>query len=100
MMMSESTIRNALGRLQDEPDNEQAWNELRSTLGYTSEQGTVDPGGMGVTELGSLLEAARRAHEMRREYDAVAELLEIEAALASGERKADLVAELARLLDD
>jgi tetratricopeptide (TPR) repeat protein len=47
-----------------------------------------------------LLEAARRAHEMRREYDAVAELLEIEAALATGDRQADLVAELARLRDD
>jgi len=98
--MSESTIRSALGVLQDEPDNEQAWNDLRSALGYTPANGKVDPGEMGAAELASLLEAARRAHEMRREYDAVAQLLEIEAALAEGDRKVDLVAELARLRDD
>src|SRR5262249_38798712 len=33
-------------------------------------------------------------------YDAVAELLEMEAALASGDRQAELVAELARIRDD
>ena len=64
--MSANTIRNALGVLQDEPDNEQAWNELRSALGYAGADGTVDPGEMGASELASLLEAARRAHEMRR----------------------------------
>ncbi|MBX3189348.1 MAG: tetratricopeptide repeat protein [Labilithrix sp.] len=37
---------------------------------------------------------------MRREYDAVADLLEIEAALATGPREADLVSELARVRDD
>ena len=103
--MSANTIRNALGILQDEPDNEQAWTELRSALGYSSEaseQGaaTVDPGEMGAVELASLLEAARRAHEMRREYEAVADLLEIEAALATGDREAELVSELARIRDD
>lgn len=98
--MSANTIRNALGVLQDEPDNEQAWTDLRTALGYTSEEATVDPGEMGATELAGLLEAARRAHEMRREYEAVAELLEIEAALATGERQAELVAELARVRDD
>jgi tetratricopeptide (TPR) repeat protein len=98
--MSESTIRSALGVLQDEPDNEQAWTDLRSALGYTPANGTVNPGEMGAVELASLLEAARRAHEMRREYEAVASLLEIEAALAEGDRRVDLVAELARLRDD
>lgn len=98
--MSANTIRNALGVLQDEPDNEQAWSELRSALGYSSGQGSVDPGELGATELASLLEAARRAHEMRREYEAVAELLEIEAALATGDREAELVEELARVRDD
>ncbi|OJY31236.1 MAG: hypothetical protein BGO98_46070 [Myxococcales bacterium 68-20] len=98
--MSANTIRNALGVLQDEPDNEQAWNELRSALGYAGADGTVDPGEMGASELASLLEAARRAHEMRREYEAVADLLEIEAALATGEREAELALELARVRDD
>lgn len=98
--MSANTIRNALGFLQDEPDNEQAWSELRSALGYSGADGTVDPGEMGASELASLLEAARRAHEMRREYEAVADLLEIEAALATGEREAELALELARVRDD
>lgn len=98
--MSERTIRNALGVLQDEPDNEHAWTELRSAVGFTPERGSVDPGAMGAEELARLLEAARRAHEMRREYEAVAELLEIEAALAAGDRRAELVGELARVRDD
>lgn len=98
--MTANTIRNALGILQDEPDNEQAWTDLREALGFTSEEGTVDPGELGADELGELLAAARKAHEMRREYDAVADLLEIEVALATGEREADLVAELARVRDD
>lgn len=98
--MSANTIRERLGILQDEPDNEQAWSELREALGYSTEEGTIDPGELGVEELAQLLEAARKAHEMRREYDAVGDLLEIEAALATGEREADLVAELARVRDD
>ena len=60
--MSAKTIRNALGVLQDEPDNEQAWSDLRETLGFSSEEGTVDPGELGAEELGDLLEAARKAH--------------------------------------
>ena len=98
--MSAKTIRNALGILQDEPDNDQAWTELYKALGFKAPEGKIDPGNLGADELGQLLQAARKAHEMRREYDAVANLLEIEAALASGEREAELVAELARLRDD
>ncbi|HEY8077097.1 MAG TPA: tetratricopeptide repeat protein, partial [Labilithrix sp.] len=98
--MSQSTIRNALGILQDEPDNEQAWSDLREALGFTAGDATIDPGDLGANDLATLLEAARKAHEMRREYEAVADLLEIEAALATGEREAALVAELARVRDD
>lgn len=98
--MSDSTIRSALGVLQDEPDNEQAWSDLKSAVGYSAEEGKAHPKGVDVTELGSLLEAARRAHEMRREYDAVAELLEIETALATGDRQIELAFELARVRDD
>lgn len=98
--MTANTIRNALGVLQDEPDNDQAWSDLRATLGFTSGEGTIDPGELGLDELARLLEAARQAHEMRREYDAVADLLDIEAALATGEREAEIVAELARVRDD
>jgi len=98
--MTESTIRERLGILQDEPDNEQAWTELREALGFTSEEGAVDPGELGAEQLAELLAAARQAHEMRREYDAVADLLEIEAALATGERECELVRELARVQDE
>ena len=102
--MSDNGIRNALGILQDEPDNEQAWSELRESLGYSAEGGTLDTGKMVPDELARLLEAARKAHEMRREHEAVAELLEIEAALAASmkatERESELVAELARVRDD
>lgn len=98
--MSANTIRSALGVLQDEPDNEQAWKELREALGFSTDEGTVDPGELGADELASLLQAAREAHDMRREHEAVADLLEIEAALATGEREADLVAELARVRDE
>jgi tetratricopeptide (TPR) repeat protein len=106
--MSANTIRNALGVLQDEPDNDQAWSDLRAALGYSpsgvnGEDGTVETGELGLEELAQLLEAARQAHEMRREYEAVADLLAIEAALAKrlgGEREADLVAELASIRDD
>src|SRR4051794_5000937 len=100
--MTANTIRNALGVLQDEPDNDEAWRDLRQALGYTSEpDGTVDPGELGAEELADLLGAARQAHEMRREYEAVGDLLEIEAALARGsDREPELVAELAGVRDD
>lgn len=98
--MTANTIRHALGVLQDEPEHETAWSELREALGYVAD-GEVNPGDIGTAELASLLEAARQAHEMRREYEAVAKLLEIEAALARGtEREAELVAQLASLRDE
>ncbi|MGO9837833.1 MAG: tetratricopeptide repeat protein [Polyangiaceae bacterium] len=90
--MSAKTIKSALGLLQDDPDNEPAWTQLRSELG-------ADPG-MSAAELEKLLEAARRAHEARREYEAVARFLEIEASVAGGGREIDLLAERARVLDE
>jgi len=101
--MTANTIRTALGVLQDEPDNDQAWTDLREALGFTADQASVDSGELSPEELGQLLAAARQAHEMRREYEAVADLLEIEAALAkriSPEREAELVAALANIEDD
>src|SRR5580704_17927046 len=94
--MSAKTIKSALGLLQDDPDNGKAWQDLRGELSGDA--------GMSPAELAKLLEAARRAHEGRRELDAVAKLLELEVAVASsaGEegRKGELLAELARVLDD
>ena len=55
--MSAKTIKTALGLLQDDPENAEAWQGLRNQ--------TRDPG-MDGDELRKLLEAARRAHEARR----------------------------------
>jgi tetratricopeptide (TPR) repeat protein len=91
--MSAKTIKSALGQLQDDPDHAQAWRELRADV-------EGDPG-MSPEELHKLLEAARRAHEGRREVEAVARLLDIESvASRGGPREAELVAELARVLDE
>jgi tetratricopeptide (TPR) repeat protein len=91
--MSAKTIKSALGLLQDDPDQTQAWQQLRAEV-------EGDPG-MDPEELGKLLEAARRAHEGRRETDAVGRMLAVEAAAArGGPRESDLVAELARVRDE
>src|SRR5579859_1153572 len=91
--MSAKTIKSALGLLQDDPDHATAWTQLRGEV-----EGDA---GMPAEELGKLLEAARRAHESRRETEAVSRMLSIEAAAASGTpREAELVAELARVLDE
>src|SRR5258708_20152788 len=91
--MSAKTIKSALGLLQDDPDNAQAWEQLRQEV-------EGDPG-MSADEVAKLLEAAIRAHEGRREHEAVARLLEVEAsALRGTAREAEVLAELARVLDE
>src|SRR6202042_3863416 len=91
--MSAKTIKSALGLLQDDPDHSQAWQQLKGEV-------EGDPG-MTPDELGKLLEAARRAHESRRETEAVGRMLAIEASAArGGPRESDLVAELARVRDE
>jgi tetratricopeptide (TPR) repeat protein len=91
--MSAKTIKGALGLLQDDPDHGHAWQQLRAEV-------EGDPG-MNPEELGNLLEAARRAHDGRRETEAVGRMLAIESAAArGGPREADLVAELARVRDE
>jgi tetratricopeptide (TPR) repeat protein len=91
--MSAKTIKSALGVLQDDPDQDKAWQSLREDVG--------GGGDMSAEDLRRLLEAARRAHDARREYDAVARLLGIEADAAQGTpREAELVTELARTLDE
>jgi tetratricopeptide (TPR) repeat protein len=102
--MSAKTIRKALGTLQDDPDHARAWSELVEALGFTSVDAGLSPSAdpeMTPEELAKLLEAARRAHEMRREYDAVARILELEVAASHGtDKEAALEAERARVLDD
>ncbi len=91
--MSAKIIKSALGLLQDDPDNGPAWRELREGVGG-------DPG-MSGEELAVLLDAARRSHERRREAEAVVGLLQIEVESARGTaREAELLAELARVLDE
>ena len=91
--MSAKTIKSALGQLQDDPDHAEAWLALRADV-------QADPG-MPPEELHKLLEAARRAHEGRREVEAVGKLLDIESVASRGTpREAELVADLARTLDE
>ncbi len=92
--MSAKTIRSALGLLQDDPENEKAWEQLKGDVAAAD----LD---MSADELSKLLEAARRAHEMRREYDAVASMLEVEVAASKDtEKKIELQTTLAKLLDE
>ena len=98
--MSAQTIRNALGVLQEDPDSEQAWTDLGATFGNAQALSDLSPE-ISREDLGSLLEAARRAHELRREYEAVSRLLQWEVEVAKGtDREAPLVAEQARILDE
>jgi len=91
--MTEKTIKSALGLLQDDSDNPQVWEQLRQEVGR-------DPG-MSQGDLARLLEAARRAHDARREYEAVAEMLAVESLAAAGTpQEAELLGELARVLDE
>src|SRR6185312_5662429 len=93
-MMSVETIRVALGRLQDDPENEAAWNDLAEAV--TS----PDPG-VSNAEVERLLGMARGRHEQRREWSAVARLLELEIAFASGSPvEGPMQAELARVYHD
>jgi golgin subfamily B member 1 len=92
--MSAQKIRAALGQLQDNPNSESAWTDLADEL--TS----PDPG-VARDELRTLMEAARRGHETRREWDAVARLLEFEIALHAGTPvEFAMQFELARILED
>ena len=75
--MSVETIRMALGRLQEDPENEAAWNELAE--GVTAPDISV---ANGVVE--RLLGRARARHEQRREWEAVARLLDLELSFVAG----------------
>ncbi|HEY4120148.1 MAG TPA: hypothetical protein VGM56_19925, partial [Byssovorax sp.] len=80
----------ALGKLQDDPDNEAAWNDL-------SEAATAP--GVEKDDVERLLGRARAKHEHRREWEGVARLLELEISFAGGTPvEAPMQAELARVL--
>jgi len=92
--VSEESIRNYLGVLQAEPDNETALAALEEIV---KANGTDK-----ATDRQRLLEAARRAHQARAEWDTAARLLRIEAELSRGnrDREAELRLELARVLSE
>ncbi|MCL2779704.1 MAG: tetratricopeptide repeat protein [Polyangiaceae bacterium] len=105
-----NTIRRSLGILQDDADKETAWAGLYEALGFSppsslnagsfkSETPWQKDPGLSV-ELSQLLRSAREAHESRWEYEAVARLLEIEAALATDESQVQLTRELAHVRGD
>jgi tetratricopeptide (TPR) repeat protein len=101
--MSAKTIRKALGTLQDDPDHAKAWSELAEAVGFKGVDQPLAAADVGMSrdELASLLEAARHAHQIRGEYDAVARILEMEVSLAHGtDREATLETERARVLND
>jgi len=93
-MMSAQKIRAALGQLQGDPDDEASWHDLIEAV-------TSPETGLPAEELRSLLESARRGHELRREWDAVARLLELEAGLHAGTPvEFAMQFELARVFED
>lgn len=92
--MSIETIRMALGRLQDDPDNESAWHELTEAV-------TAPDSNVSNDDIERLLGSARARHEARREWSAVAKLLDLEISFAAGSPvEAAMTAELARVYSE
>lgn len=92
--MSAQKIQAALGLLQVDPENEQAWAEIAESVTSPEAHGGTDP-------RKPLLEAARQGYETRRMWDAVARVLELEATLHAGTPvEVAMQFELARVLDE
>ncbi len=97
-MMSVETIRVALGRLQDDPENEAAYSELSDVV---TEVVTAPASGVSASDIERLLGSARARHEQRREWGAVARLLELEIQFVSATPvEAPMQAELARVYQE
>lgn len=91
--MTVDSIRVVLGRLQDDPGREQAWQELAEIV--------TAPASASDVEVHRLLEQARARHEQRREWSSVARMLEMEVALVAGQpEELAMQAELARIADE
>jgi tetratricopeptide (TPR) repeat protein len=83
-----------LGRLQDDPDNGAAWNELAEAVTAPDREASAD-------DVERLLGAARAKHEQRREWGAVARLLELEMSFSAGTPvEVPMQAELARIFNE
>ncbi len=93
--MSVETIREVLGRLQEDPHSEQDWESLFEVVTAPADGDVYD------NDLDRLLELARARHESRRDWPAVARLLEMELSLSSsGDVEAAMQAELARVYQE
>jgi tetratricopeptide (TPR) repeat protein len=90
--MSVETIAVVLGRLQDDPENSAAWDDLAEA---------VTAPGVANDEAERILGHARAKHEQRHEWLAVARLLELELSFATGTPvEAPMQAELVRVYHD
>ncbi len=99
--MTEMSIPKALGLLQEDPDNEAIWAELKAALGYVSPFSPLTGAAGDRLELGKLLYAAREAHAQRGESEAAAELLRIRLAVFSGTPdEMPAAEELAKVLEE
>src|SRR3954462_5438562 len=99
--MSVETIRVALGRLQDDPENEAAFAELGDVVTEVVTAPDGDGSRVSGADIERLLGAARGRHEQRREWGAVARLLELEIQFVSGTPvEAPMQAELARVYQE
>jgi tetratricopeptide (TPR) repeat protein len=88
--MQLQTIRSALGELQNDSDQSQAWQSLESALAV---EGTESD------ESSRILAMARQEHQKRREWDAVGRLLGFEARLSQGTaREAERLRQEAKVL--
>ncbi len=92
--MSVDTIRMALGRLQDDPVDDGAWAQLEGALMAPGDEPAAD-------DVERHLGAARAMHEQRRDWGAVARLLELELLFSGGGAvETAMQAELARIYHD
>jgi tetratricopeptide (TPR) repeat protein len=92
--MDSREIRTALGKLQAEPDAEQAWQALTAAAADKS-------GDLSSADFIELLEAASGEHAKRGEWPAVSRLLELAVAAARDtEREPELLAAQAKVLSE
>jgi len=90
--MSVEKIRVALGVLQSDPENEGAWNDLAEA---------VTAPDASTSDVARLLGLAQAKHQDRREWGAVARLLELSISFAAGSPvEAPMQAELARIYNE
>lgn len=90
--MDAQTVRTALGTIQSNPTDEQAWQALSDTM--SDSDGDLDP-----SEALVLFRAASERHESRGEGEAVARLLSLAVKSAEGSSdEVELVGELATVL--